>query len=43
MNPLRESSRPALQLFAGKIAADSTVQRRLNGGLVVKMAREVTM
>ena len=34
MNPRRESSRPALRLFAGKIAADSTVRRRLDGGLV---------
>ena len=37
MKPWRESSRQALRLFASKIAADSTVLRRLDGGLVAKM------
>ena len=41
MKPQRESSRPALLLFAGKIAADSTVLRRLYGGLVAKMTLRV--
>ena len=41
MKPQRENSRPALRLFAGKIAADSTVRRRLDGGLVAKMTLRV--
>ena len=39
MKPWRESSCPVLLLFAGKIAADSTVLRRLYGGLVANLRR----